>query len=330
MQAALGEIYLSNGDQARAEQLLREAVASQRAYGRDSADLATRLETLGRLLLGLQQFAGAESAGTEARAIRAKLTPGVIDEEASKTLGAAFMETEKYAEAEQIFRELVAMQRRQSKESISTSALILLGEDLRRQGRNEEASSLFEEELARLEAKPAMDSAGLASVYSYLGAAQLMMGHGALADSLMRKAYDMYASVRPMMYQHVGRGTVLANRAEIAARAGNDVAAAPLADSARAMWKGALRPGDPRWAALARIDALLLRDHHQPAAAVARLVAMLDTLRSMPHPNLYAYRRTEATLADVYDRWGQPDSAAAHRALARAGAPLAVTTLAKK
>ncbi|MDQ2768424.1 MAG: hypothetical protein M3Y30_14880, partial [Gemmatimonadota bacterium] len=80
----------------------------------------------------------------------------------------------------------------------------------------------------------------------------------------------------------------------------------------------------------ARVEALLLRDHHQPAAAVARLVAMLDTLRSKPHPNLYTYRRTEAVLADVFDRWGQPDSATAHRALARPGAPLTVTTLAQK
>ena len=330
MQSALGAIYLGNGEEARAERLLREAVTSQRAYGRDSADLAMRLETLGRLLLGLQQFAGAESAGTEARAIRGKLAPGVIDEEAWKTLGSALMGREKYAEAELIFRDLVALERKQRKESIGTSALILLGEDLRRQGRNEEASSLFREELARLEAKPEVDSAGLASVYSYLGAAQLMMGHAPLADSLMRRSYDLYASVLPMQYQRVGRGTMLANRAELAARAGDDVKAGPLADSARAMWKGALPPGDARWAALARVDALLLRDHHQPAAAVARLVAMLDTLRSTPHPNLYAYRRTEATLADVFDRWGQPDSAAAHRALARPGAPLEVTTLAQK
>ena len=330
MQSALGEIYLSNGEQARAEQLLREAVASQRAYGRDSADLATRLETLGRLLLGLQQFAGAESAGVEARAIRAKVTPGVIDAEASKTLGSALMGMEKYAEAETIFRELVAVERRQSKESIGTSALVLLGEDLRRQGRNEEASSLFREELSRLESKQDVDSAGLASVYSYLGAAELMMGHAPLADSLMRRAYDLYASVQPLQYQRVGRGTMLANRAELAARAGDDVKATPLADSARAMWKGALPAGDARWAALARVDALLLRDRHQPAAAVARLVAMLDTLRSKPHANLYAYRRTEATLADVFDRWGQPDSAAAHRARARPGTPIALTTLAGK
>jgi hypothetical protein len=240
------------------------------------------------------------------------------------------MGTEKYAEAEKLFRELVDVQRKQSKESIGTSALILLGEDLRRQGRNAEASSYFREELARLVAKPEIDSAGLASVFSYLGAAQLMMGHGALADSLMRKAYDLYASVQPMQYQRVGRGTMLANRAELAARAGDDAKAAPLADSARAMWKGTLPAKDARWAALARVDALLLRDHHQPAAAVARLVATLDTLRSVAHPNLYTYRRTEAVLADVFDRWGQPDSAAAHRALARPGAPLAVTTLAQK
>jgi len=330
MQSALGEIYLTNGDQTRAELLLREAVASQREYGRDSADLATRLETLGRLLLGLQQYSGAESAGTEARAIRAKLTPGAVDEEASKTLGAAFMGTEKYVEAEQLFRELVALQRKQTKESMGTSALILLGEDLRRQGRNDEASTLFREELARLEAKPEVDSVGLASVYSYLGAAQLMMGHGPTADSLLQKAYDLYVSVLPMHFQRIGRGTILATRAELAARAGDDVKAGPLADSARAMWKGNLPTGDARWAALARVDALLLRDHHQPAAAVARLVAMLDTLRSKPHPNLYTYRRTEAVLADVFDRWGQPDSAAAHRALARPGAPLTVTTLAQK
>jgi serine/threonine protein kinase len=330
MQSALGEIYLTNGDQIRAEQLLREAVASQRAYGRDSADLATRLETLGRLLLGLQQYTGAESAGTEARAIRAKLTPGEVGEEASKTLGAAFMGTEKYAEAEQLFRELVALERKQPKSSMGTSALILLGEDLRRQGRNDEASSLFREELARLQAKPEVDSAGLASVYSYLGAAQLMMGHGPTADSLLQLAYDLYASVLPMQYQRIGRGTMLASRAELAALRGDDVKAAPLADSARAMWKGNLPARDARWAALARVDALILRDHRQPAAAVARLVATLDTLRSNPHPNLYTYRRTQAALADVFDRWGQPDSAAAHRALARPGAPLTVTRLAQK
>jgi hypothetical protein len=56
--------------------------------------------------------------------------------------------------------------------------------------------------------------------------------------------------------------------------------------------------------------------------AVSHLVALLDTLRSTAHPNFYTYRRTEATLADVFDRWGQPDSAAAHRALARPGAAL--------
>jgi len=83
-----------------------------------------------------------------------------------------------------------------------------------------------------------------------------------------------------------------------------------------------LPPGDARWSALGRVRALLLRDRGQPAAAVAYLTALLDTLRSTSHPNFYTYRRTEATLADVFDRWGQPDSAAAYRALARAGAPL--------
>ena len=121
----------------------------------------------------------------------------------------------------------------------------------------------------------------------------------------------------------IGRGAVMANRAELAARRSDDAAAASLADSARALWSEMLPPGDARWSTLARVEALLLRDRGQPAAAVVRLTAMLDTLRATPHPNFYTYRRTEATLADVFDRWGQPDSAAAHRALARPGSPIA-------
>ncbi len=329
MQSALGEIFLTNGDQSRAEQLLREAVASQRAYGRDSADLATRLESLGRLLLRSQQYAGAESAGMEASAIRQRLTPGVVDREASATLGSAFMGNERYADAERVFRGLVADQKKNSRQLPGTSPLILLGESLRRQGRNEEASEAFREEIARLNAGPAPDSESMAGVVSYLAAAQGIMGHGAVADSLMQQAYAMLANVQPLRFRRVGRGTVLAHRAELAARAGDDRRAAPLADSARALWMGSLPTGDARWASLGRVEALLLRDRNQPAAAVARLNALLDTLRSAPHVNLFVYRRTEATLADVFDRWGQADSAAAHRALTRAGAPLTVGTAAR-
>jgi hypothetical protein len=133
----------------------------------------------------------------------------------------------------------------------------------------------------------------------------------------------MYAAARPIQFQRIERGTVMASRAELAARAGDDATAGPLADSARALWDGALPAGDARWSALARVEALSMRDRQQPAAAVARLSAALDTLRAKQHPDLYAYRRTQATLADVFDRWGQPDSAAAHRALSRPGAPLA-------
>jgi hypothetical protein len=183
---------------------------------------------------------------------------------------------------------------------------------------------VFRQELAQLEAAPELDSESVGSALSYLAAAQAMMGHSAIADSLMRQAYVMLAATQPIQFRRIGRGTVLASRAELAARAGDDAKAAPLADSARALWKETLPAGDARWSALARVEALLLRDRRQPEAAVARLTAMLDTLRSKPHPNLYTYRRTEATLADVFDRWGEADSAAAHRALSRPGAPLRI------
>ena len=322
MQSALGEIYLSNGDRTRAEALLRQAVASQRAYGRDSADLATHLETLGRVLLNAQQYSGAESMAVEARAIRARTSPGVVDQEATSTLASALMSLEKYDEAEKVLRELQVVQKANAQEYPGTSATILLGETLRRQGRNDEASALFTDEIAHYHVEPDGDSTGLGSAYTYLAAAQMMMGHGAVSDSLWLVAYRIFGSTQPLQYQHIARGGVFANRAELAARAGDDAKAKSLADSARALWKGNLLPGDFRWAALARVDALILRDHNQPAAAAARLIAALDTLRSRPHPNLYTYRRTEATLADVYDRWGQADSAAVHRALARPGAPL--------
>jgi len=328
MQSALGEIYLSNGDRTRAETLLRQAVVSQRAYGRDSADLATHLETLGRVLLNAQEYSGAESMAVEARAIRARTSPGVVDQEATSTLASALMSLEKYDEAEKVLRELQVVQKANPQGFPGTSATILLGETLRRQGRNEEASALFTDEIAHYHVDPDGDSTGLASAYTYLAAAQMMMGHGAVSDSLWLVAYRIFGSTQPLQFQHVARGGVFANRAELAARAGDDAKAKPLADSARALWKGNLLLGDFRWAALARVDALILRDHNQPAAAAARLIAALDTLRSRPHPNLYTYRRTEATLADVYDRWGQADSAAVHRALARPGAPLVMSPIA--
>jgi eukaryotic-like serine/threonine-protein kinase len=325
MQSALGQIYLNNGDLPRAERLLREAVASQREFGRDSADLATRLETLGRLLGRVQEYAGAESAGYEARSIRARLSPGVLDQEASATLGAALMGEEKYSEAEAIFRELVTVQEQRPNALPGTPAPILLGEALRRQGRNEEASAVLRQELAKLESAAEPDSETIASAQSYLAAAQAMMGQGANADSLLRQAYAMMAATQPLQFQRVGRGTITANRAELAARRGDDVTAAAFADSARGFWTGMLPPTDARWSTLGRVEALLLRDARQPAAAIVRLTALLDTLRSMPHPSLYTYRRTEVTLADVFDRSGQPDSAAAHRELSRPGAPLVQT-----
>jgi hypothetical protein len=270
----------------------------------------------------MQEYAGAESAGYEAQNIRARLSPGVVDQDAAATLGAALMGDEKYADAERIFRDLVALQEQRPNAMPGTPAEILLGESLRRQGRNEEASTVFRQELARLESAPKPDSETIASAQSYLAAAEAMMGHGSTADSLLLRAYAMMAATQPLQFQRIGRGTIMANRAELAARRVDDVAASALADSARVLWQGVLPRADARWSALGRVEALVLRDRRQPAAAVVRLTALLDTLRSMPHPNYYTYRRTEATLADVFDRWGQPDSAAMHLALSRPGAAL--------
>jgi len=271
----------------------------------------------------VQEYAGAESAGYEAQSIRERLSPGVLDQEAAATLGAALMGEEKYTEAEGIFRELVTEQEQRPNALPGTPAPILLAEALRRQGRNEDASVVLRQELTELQSAAEPDSETIASAETYLAAAQAMMGQGARADSLLRQAYAMLAGTQPVQFQRIGRGTVTANRAELAARRRDDAAAAALADRARTLWTGVLPATDARWSTLGRVEALLLQDQRQPAAAVARLTALLDTLRSMPHPSFYTYRRTEATLADVFDRSGQPDSAAAHRALSRPGAPLA-------
>jgi len=207
--------------------------------------------------------------------------------------------------------------------SFGTSAVMLLGEVLRRQGRNEEAVPLFEQELARLEkVKNNPDSTSIALVLGALGASHGMLGHGAVADSMLRRSYAIYRSADlPVQFGRMAMGGVLAVRAELAARVGDDARATPLADSARQLWTGSVPPGDYRWATLARVDALILRDRNQTEAAIARLRSMLDTLRASPHPNFYTYRRTESTLADVYDRAGQADSAATHRTMARPGGP---------
>jgi serine/threonine protein kinase/Tfp pilus assembly protein PilF len=322
MQSALGEIYLSNGDRQHAETLLRQAVASQRAYGRDSLDLATHLEALAHILLQAQQFSGAESAAAESRAIHARITPDSVDVQSSESLASALMNQERYDQAEVVLRELLPVEAAHPP-TFGTSAVTLLGEVLRRQGRNEEAVPLFEQEIARLDKLHGVeDSTSVAIVLSALGAAHGMLGHGAIADSLLRRAYEIYHSAQlPEKYGRTAMGGVLALRAELAARVGDDTRALPLVDSVRALWTGTVPPGDYRWATPARVDALILRDRNQTEAAIARLTNMLDTLRSNPHPNFFAYRRTESALADVYDRWGLADSAATHRAMARPGGP---------
>lgn len=322
MQSALGEIYLNKGDRRHAEELLRESVASQRAYGRDSLDLATHLEALAHTLLQAQQYPGAESAAAEARAIHARIQPDVVDVQSSESLASALMGQERYDQAEAVLRELLPTEEAHPP-TFGTSAVMLLGEALRRQGRNEEAVPHFEQELARLEKlRGGPDSTTMALVLSALGASHGMLGHGAIADSMLRRSYAIYRGAGlPQGYGRMAMGGVLAARAELAARVGDDTRAIPLADSVRALWTGSVPPGDYRWATIARVDALILRDRNQTAAAIERLARMLDTLRASPHPNFYAYRRTESTLADVYDRWGLADSAATHRALARPGGP---------
>jgi hypothetical protein len=232
------------------------------------------------------------------------------------------MSQERYDQAEVVLRELLPAEAAHPP-TFSNSAVYLLGEVLRRQGRNEEAVPLFSQELARLERiHGGPDSTSIAFILSSLGASHGMLGHGAIADSLLRRSYAIYrAAGLPDQYGRTAMGGVLAVRAELAARVGDDTRAEPLADSVRALWNGAVPVGDYRWATLARVEALMLRDRNQPAAAVARLTAALDTLRASKHPNYYTYRRTESALADVYDRWGYADSAATHRAMARPGGP---------
>jgi serine/threonine protein kinase/Tfp pilus assembly protein PilF len=322
MQTALGEIYLSNGDQLHAEMLLRQAVASQREYGRDSLDLASHLEALAHILLQAQQYPGAESAAAESRAIHSRLQHDSVDVESSESLASALMNQERYDQAEVVLRELLTVEAAHPP-TFGTSAVMLLGEVLRRQGRNEEAVTLFEQEMARLDKlHGGPDSTTVAIVLGSLGAAHGMLGHEATADSMLRQSYSIYHGAGlPERYGRTAMGGVFAARAELAARVGDDARAIPLADSARTLWTGAVPADDYRWATLARVDALILRDRNQTEAAIAHLIRTLDMLRSSPHPNYYAYRRTESTLADVYDRWGLADSAATHRAMARPGGP---------
>jgi serine/threonine-protein kinase len=330
MQSALGEIYLNNGDRHHAELLLREAVTSQRAYGRDSLDLAIHLESLARVLLQTQAYPAAESAAAESRAIHARVQPDSVDVQSSESLASALMSQERYDQAEVVLREALPAEGQHGR-AFGTSVAMILGEVLRRQGRNEEAVPIFEREVARLEkVRNNPDSTSIAFVLSALGASHGMLGHGAVADSMLRRANAIYlAADLPEQYGHMAMGGVLAVRAELAARVGDDTRAIPLADSARQLWTGSVPPGDYRWATLARVDALVLRDKNQTEAAIARLRHMLDTLRASPHPNFYAYRRTESTLADLYDRWGQADSAATHRTMARPGGPFESAYLGK-
>ena len=122
---------------------------------------------------------------------------------------------------------------------------------------------------------------------------------------------------------------MLANRAELAARAGDDVKGGTTCRQRTRNVEGNFADrrmlGGLRSRASTRCCCAIDISPRPRWRGSSRRSTRCDRRRTRISTRTVA---REAVLADVFDRWGQPDSAAAHRALARPGAPLTVTRLA--
>ena len=112
--ASLAGLLISRGEYTRAEQLLREALAQQRAEPGESEQLADTITNLASLLHDTGKYPEAEAAYTEALAMRQKLLgPAHADVAQSLNNFGTFQRSKgEYAAAEKLFRDALEINRK--------------------------------------------------------------------------------------------------------------------------------------------------------------------------------------------------------------------------
>jgi serine/threonine protein kinase/tetratricopeptide (TPR) repeat protein len=200
LRGQLGWTYYQLGDYAKAEELLRQALALVRNDANDE-HTAKGLHTLSLILWRESKLTEAESAGREALSIRRKLF-GEESKEVAQSLTdlALVLETQgKFAQAEGMYREALTTRRKLlGNENADVAwSLFLLGMSVEAQGRLAEAEGRFREALAIRRTLYGPKHPEVAHGLTYLGIVLQREGKLTEAESTLHEAIAMQKELLP-------------------------------------------------------------------------------------------------------------------------------------
>ena len=255
---ALAMTHYTHGDLASARQAQERAIALlERAHGRDHADLAAALGTLGNILLALAAHDEARAAHERALAIaEAALGPEHPNVAATLTnLGLVLHAQRRLDEARAAHERALAIHERALGPShpVVAATLTNLGLVLQEEGKPAEARALHERALAIREQVLGPAHPDVAVSLNNLGAAAFAAGHPAEARALHERALAIRE--RALGADHLEVGTSLYNLGDALAALGDHRRALSLYVRALDVWRGALGPDHPHVAlALAAVE----------------------------------------------------------------------------
>lgn len=311
--ADLGRSLTNSGAFAEAEVMHRAALAGRRAaLGDSNPAVASSMVDLALLLEAQQRWGEAEQLYRESIPVWRTGKDEFGELFVMGQIGWDLGRQAKYAESDSVLNLVLARQ------------LVMLGDKHARTGDTYEklaSNAVFTNRLARadslstsaLEIRKAVwgpKSQQVADQLQNMAFVRERQGDTAAAVPLLREALDIFQSVRPptdptvlLTQQWLGSDIcTVGDVAEGEALARKAMAAAPL-DSTRAV----------TWRVRGAVGHCLIR-RKQYAEAEPLLLVAESNLRKIPNTNPLHITREVARLADLYQRWGKPEQAAAWKA----------------
>lgn len=312
----LGELLLARGAAADAEAVLRDTLRRRaRVLGPDHAETIASLTNVGVLLLDRGALDEAEATFTDAlaRARRALGTDHPYALAVLHDLGALYQRAGRLGEAEVAYREAWQRTRAASgpEHPETLTSLAALGRVIRDRGRLDEAEPIYRTVLDVRRRVLGPDHPHTLTSLNNMGFLLASRGRDADAAALYREA--LAGARRALGPDHDQTLLAQGNLGEVLARSGGLAEALQLLSDAVRRARAAGLAADSLGSILRKEGVALAAAGRRREAerALREAHGLLAGVLGEGHAGT---RRAAGDLAELYDRWGRPDDAAAWRA----------------
>ncbi|MBU0637758.1 MAG: serine/threonine-protein kinase [Planctomycetes bacterium] len=314
----LAELYRGTGDLGRAEPLYRETWTMRRELlGEEHTEVAATMSNLGSLLVDKGEFHEAEELLRRALTLRRHLLgnehPATLH--SVNKLGLLLSETGNYAEAQRLFQEALDVRRRLLGEDhndfvVSLNNLAML---LHMQGDAAAAEPLFREALAAWLHTHGPEHRHVAAARHNL--AWTLYEQGRLAESEQQCRQALAVNRAVLGEDHWETGKTLYLLGVILNDTGRAAEAEPVLRESLRIHEAKRCAGDWRTARTRSVLGAALVTLKRYAEGEPLLCESYELLANAPDVANVDKRAALQRVIDLYEAWGQPDRAAAYRAL---------------